>query len=903
MQIETGARLAHYEIVAPLGKGGMGEVYRAKDSKLGREVAIKVLPDEFTRDSERLARFEREARVLASLDHPHIAAIHGFEQVEDVRFLVMQIADGEDLSDRIARQGAIPVEEALEIAKQIAAALEVAHEQGIVHRDLKPANIKIDEDGKVRILDFGLAKAFETEESDEDFTNSPTMVRAATHAGVILGTAAYMSPEQARGKKVDKRADIWSFGVVLWEMLTGKRLFGGETVSDTLASVLKEEPDWSLLPEGVPYPVRHVLERCLKRDPRERLRDIGDARLELDETRDDAVVGMGDSDPKTAEALRSERRRRAIERRLWLAVTLVAVILAAALAYMQLTTVDEPEPAVRFWLDVPDGWSLARNDFDGPVPSPDGRWVVFFAMPQQQEQAREPMLWIRPMDVPKARPLAGTEGGFLPFWSPDGRFLAFFTEGELRRISLTDGTVQRICRVPRPEVGGGTWNAEGDILFSAGGTLGQIYLVAANGGEAKSLMTPDSAHGEFSHHSPEFLPDGRRFLFDVGAGDEENSGRYVASLDAPTEKQRVAPAGRVLWASGNLLYVENGVLYAQPFDAETAEIKGDPLVIASSISAWRFNPRIGRFGVSTEGTLAFFSGGESSNEFQLAWVDREGTPMETVGAPGSYGQLALSPDGRNVALEVLGDGGEYDLWVMELARGVTSRVTSRAGDDRDPLWSPDGRSLAFAALGADKGVLRQKGLRLADPETLLTETSEENHPEFWSGDAETLLFVKRTLADEQSVWALDLPTGETEEVLSDRFRVDEPQLSPDGRWLAYVSPESGRDEVYVEPFRREGDRARVSLAGGGQPKWRGDGNELFFVSFDRMLMSVEVNGDGDRLEVGLPVELFEVKGVQGTGYDDYAPAADGKRFLVKKPMQEDRPTRLQIIRNWTSLLN
>jgi Tol biopolymer transport system component len=901
-----GQTLSHYRVTAALGAGGMGEVYRATDTSLQREVAIKVLPPEVVKDPDRLARFKREAHLLAALNHPNIAAIYGLEEADGKPFLALELVEGEDIKQRLAR-GAIAVDEALEIARQIAEALEEAHNKGIVHRDLKPANVKLTPDGKVKVLDFGLAKAWAGEAADGSspsaaLSQSPTIARSGTVAGVILGTAAYMSPEQARGKRVDKRADVWSFGVLLWEMLTGHTLFAGDTVTDVIAAVVTKEPDLDALPAGTPRAVRRLLSRCLRKDPRTRLPDIGAARLELSEV----IAGTADVETPAADVAAvagAERRRHTRERWAWATVALVAAGLAGAVAFVHLRELPEPKPAARFTVDAPGGWAFAL-DFGWPVPSPDGRQVVFRAWPASREGAADSaMLWVRPLESLTARPLAGTEGATsdVPVWSPDGRSLGFFAGGELRRLSLADGTVQRICAMPSPGTAGADWNAAGTILFSAGGGAGLIYSVAATGGDAKPITTLDKSRGEALHHAPQFLPDGRHFLFLIGDG--EKAGVYMASLGAPSARQLVAPGWmRRVYAAGHLLFVRDGTLLAQPFDAGKGVLSGEPVAIAPSVASWSVNEAFAWFAVSPAGTLAYFSGAGVSGQVQLAWLDRKGAQVGTVGAPGDYSQFTLSPDGRNVALEVRDEKQGYDVWVMDVARGVASRVTSRAGDERDPVWAPDGRSLAFAAMGADKGVLRRKGLRAADPETLLTQTADEDHPEFWSRDGETLLFVRRTEDDSQSIWALSLKSGKVEPILDARFRVDEPQLSPDERWLAYVSQESGRDEVYVEPYRRNGDRVRVSVDGGGQPKWRGDGKELFYVTPGNLLMAVSVRASGERLEVSLPTRLFEIHGLEGMDYDDYAPSADGQRFLVKLPVQESRKPQLQIVTNWTSLL-
>jgi Tol biopolymer transport system component len=904
----VGRTLSHYRVTAALGAGGMGEVYRATDTNLGRDVAIKVLPPEVVEDPERLGRFKREAHLLAALNHPNIAAIYGLEEADGKPFLALELVEGEELKERLAR-GPIPVDEALEMAKEIAEALEEAHNKGIVHRDLKPANVKLTPGGKVKVLDFGLAKAWAGEALDGNsssaaLSQSPTLANTGTVAGLILGTAAYMSPEQARGKPVDKRADVWSFGVLLWEMLTGRTLFAGDTVTDVIAAVVRAEPDLDALPKETPGAVRRLLSRCLRKDPRTRLPDIGGARLELQEV----LAGTAaDADPPGADgkAGRAERSSRRRERLTWATAMLLAVGLAAALASNFLTEVPEPRPAARFAVGDPEGWSLA-DDLGWPVPSPDGRQVVFRAFPEGREGTPgAAMLWTRPLEALTARPLPGTEGvtSNPPFWSPDGRFLGFFAEGELRRLDQGNGTVQTICALPSGGFGSGDWNEDGTIVFATGGAAGLIYSVPATGGEAKQVMTLDVEAGEATHHTPQLLPDGRRFLFLV-SGEEEPTGLYLSSLDAPDEKHRVAPGWiRRVYAAGHLLFARDGTLLAQPFDVERGELGGEPVAIASSVASWDLFPGMAWFAVSSGGTLASFSGQGASGQVQLAWRDRNGGQIGTIGAPGRYAQITLSPDETNVALEILDPEGQYDLWVMDVARGVTSRVTATPGDERDPVWSPDSRSLAFIARRDGVADLRRKGLRASEPETVLTDTPEEDVPESWSSDGGTLLFVRRTAGDEQSVWALPLGgEGEAEPILSATFRVDEPQLSPDGRWLAYVSPESGRDEVYVEPFRRDGSRVRVSVDGGGQPKWRGDSQELFFTSANSRLMASEIRRTGDRLEVDLPVELFEIRGLQGTGYDDYAVSADGQRFLVKQAVGADVKPQLHIVTNWTSLL-
>jgi Tol biopolymer transport system component len=894
-----GQTLSHYRITAALAAGGMGEVYRATDTKLGREVAIKVLPSEVTQDPERLSRFRREAHLLAALNHPHIAAIHGLEEADAKPFLVLELVEGEDLKARLER-GAIPVDEVLEIAKQIAEALEEAHNKGIVHRDLKPANVKVTPDGKVKVLDFGLAKAWtgeatEGSPSSASMSQSPTLEHSGTAAGVILGTAAYMSPEQARGKAVDKRGDVWAFGVLMWEMLTGLALFTGDTLTDVIAAVLTKEPDLDVLPAGTPRAVRRLLSRCLRKDPRTRLPDIGAARLDLQE------LLAGTAEETGAEAGGSvstapEIRRLARHRGVWAAVALVSAGLAALVAILYFTEVPEPRPAAHFVLDLPDDMSFGEVDFT--AVSPDGRQVAFAGVSSDGSRR----LWIRPLGSPEARPLAGTDGAESPFWSPDGKSIAFSAAGDLKKLTLSGGTVQRICSLPDAGAGLGTWNTEGTIVFSSGMRVASLFSVSSAGGEAKPLTTHDESRGETSHWLPWFLPDGHHFLFDIASTQEESAGVHVASIDAPEQRQRLLPGGtRVIHASGHLLFVREGTLFAQPFDPGSLGMSGEPVPVAENVShfsAWR---DWGRFSASPSGVLAYRTTGERSN-VQLAWVDRKGEQLAPVGEPGPYHQIALSPDGRRVAVEILDTEGGWDLWMIDVSRGVASRLTSDPAIERDPVWSPDGQEVVYRVSSGRDHSLFRKGLR-GEPASPVPGGSgakgERVTPESWSSDGKTLLYRR---IDGSTVWALPLEGGgEAEVILNLEFRLDEPQISPDGRWLAYTSEESGEWEVYVQPFRRSGERVRVSLEGGGQPKWRGDGKELFYAAPDGQLMALDVGEGTAGPEVSLPTALFEV-GDFNPGDDDYGVSADGQRFLVKVPVEEDVEARIHVVLNWPSLL-
>ena len=902
----VGRTLSHYRITSAIGAGGMGEVYRATDTTLGRDVAIKVLPPEVAQDTERLGRFRREAHLLASLNHPNIAAIYGLEEAAGQPFIALELVEGEDLKERLAR-GAIPVDEALEIAAQIAEALEEAHNQGIVHRDLKPANVKLTPGGKVKVLDFGLAKAWAGESRDGRssvpmVSQSPTLAHTGTIAGVILGTAAYMAPEQARGKPVDRRADVWAFGVLVWEMLTGRALFSGGTVTDVIAAVVTQEPDLDALPTDTPRAIRRLLSRCLRKDLRQRLPDMGAARLELQEV----MAGTAEAETPAApleDAVRAERRGRTRERWVWASVALVLSGLAVLLIHQRLTTVPEKQRAAHFVLDSPE--DLTFPDFAPPAVSPNGQHVVFAGL----SSTGTTQLWIRPLDSPETRALPGTDGAEIPFWSSDNTSVAFSAAGEIRKLVLASGTVQRVCALPRGGMTGGTWNDAGTIVFSSGGANATLYQVSAAGGEATSLTTLEKLRGELGQWWPQFLPGGRQLLVQVGSTHEANAGLHVISLDAPGERRRILPDGaRFVYAAGQLLTVRDGVLEARPFDAQRLTA-GKPVPIATDVATWTNNSLWGWFSASSDGQLAWLSGRQG--EVRLGWFDREGKPLGTLGEPGKYGQVALSPDGKRVVAEVEDAEGRFDLWTMDVARGVASRLTTDPANERDPVWSPDSQELIFSSDATGDQNLLRKGLQESKPPSPLpggvgATPGKRDIAESWSRTGNTLLYTN--IADtERTLWAASLDgNGPPELLMKDRFASDEHHVSPDGQWLTYISTESGRFEVYVEPFRRRGEKVRVSTSGGGQPRWRGDGKELFYLALDGRLMAVNVRLGATGIEVGIPTPLMPADRlkavVQGPDYDDYDVTADGQRFLVKVAAGQSQRQRIHVLLNWTSPL-
>jgi Tol biopolymer transport system component len=788
------------------------------------------------------------------------------------------------------------VDEAIEIARQIAEGLEAAHERGVIHRDLKPANVKLTPDGQIKVLDFGLAKAYARHAasgSESAVSKSPTLAQSATEAGVILGTAAYMSPEQASGKPVDRRTDVWSFGVVLFEMLTGRRLFTGEAMAEILASILKDDPPWDALPADCPPALTKLLRRCLKKRSRERLHDIGDARLELEDLQAGAEEGSGGLEPDGGVAATTLRRRLKGERAAWAAAFALAAGLGAAVALLHFTEAPEARPVGRFALDTPQGVSLgvARGFNSLPAVSPDGRQVAFVGRPK----GGSPQLWMRALEASEIRALPGTEDAALPFWSPNGGQIAFAANGELKRLILDGGRVERVCVIPTEPFQGGTWNDAGTIVFSSGYPTPNLFSVPGAGGEARPLTTLDEARGEQGHRSPWFLPDGRHVLFVVSSTQRQNEGLYVASVEEPEQRRRLLDQKTsAAYASGHLLFVRSRTLFAQPFDAGRLAMSGEAVRVAENVASW-WAGAMGVFGVSPDG-LAYLDN-EDRPRVQLTWLDRTGQPLGTLGEPDRYFQISLSPDGRRVVSEIRDSRG-HDLWVIDVSRGVASRVTNDPRGEYDAVWSPDSQELVYA-LDSDGGPhLFRTGLRGGASPTAVLETPGAKSPEDWSRFGDTVLYLSSG-----AVWALSLTgDGPPERIVTTGANQDEPHLSPDGRWLAYTSDLSGEWETYVEPFGRPGGRVRVSVDGGGQPQWRGDGKELFFVSRRNMLSAVEVQEGVDGIEVGLPSELFEVPLVTRPQVDDYAVSSDGQRFLVKALVEGDPGERIHIVTNWTSLL-
>jgi dipeptidyl aminopeptidase/acylaminoacyl peptidase/aminoglycoside phosphotransferase (APT) family kinase protein len=886
-----GTRLGPYEITAKLGEGGMGEVYRARDTKLDREVAIKVLPAAFTEDPERLTRFEREAKLLAQLHHPNIASIFGLEDSGGIRALVMELVEGPTLAERL-EAGPLSLEESLSIAKQIAQALEEAHEKGIVHRDLKPQNIKASVEGKVKVLDFGLAKAMDPAGaasgagSASQLAQSPTLTLGATQMGVILGTAAYMAPEQAAGGVADRRADIWAFGVVFYEMLTGKRLFEGETVSHVLAGVLKDTPDFSALPAETPERIRNLVRRCLKKKPRERLQSIGDARVVLEEVIADPDRGRAAASETSVSVAAPARASRFA----WILATsgLVAATLFASL-WLGATRKSAERRSVNAALVAPPGTAFT----DSFALSPDGRRVVFEAY---DEKSGVRGLWVRELDRSEPTKLAPANGGEMPFWSPDGNQIGFFADGKLQRLDLRGGPAQSICDAPTPR--GGAWGPDGRIVFSPAFRTG-LSIVAASGGAPQVLTTLDAARGEKSHRFPSFLPGGKVILFlaQTAEGGSRDDQSAIEGLDLASGKRTrlVTENSSPLFSPpGQLLYWREGTLFAQRFDPGRLAVAGEAVAIASPVAFTQNEQALAT--VSGEGTLLYRAGTAGSSSSLVA-LDRRGVGVKPLlERELFYPDFALSPDGGRLAYSINGVGqGSNDLWVLDLERGLKSRLSFEEGNETRPAWSPDGRYVYYSNDRRNDGTI----FRRAADGTGAAEEVGTTPQGIWSlgasHDGKWLLIGDVGARTNQDILRFDLATKAITPLVETPFVDAQPAISPDDRLLAYDSEQSGRSEIYVQALDGERGRWQISSEGGAHPRWRGDGRELYFLVRPDLLMVVDVD-PGPVPRFSAPRELFR----EPTESFDVSP--DGQRFVALRSADRDDRRPLTLITNWQLLV-
>jgi serine/threonine protein kinase len=879
MPLTSGTKIGPYEVASLLGVGGMGEVYRSRDSKLGREVAVKVLASAVAGDPDRLARFGREAKVLAALNHPNIAAIYGLEDSGATHALVMELVEGPTLADRI-KAGPIHDEEALPIAKQICEALEYAHERGIVHRDLKPANIKVTPEGTVKVLDFGLAKALENETTPADIASSPTMSRLATQAGMILGTAAYMSPEQARGKPADRRTDIWAFGCVFYEMLTGKMAFSGETVSDTLAAIIKDNPDWAQLPASTSARVRVLVQRCLQKDPRQRLQAIGDARIAIDEV----LSGAQDPAPAiqqivVAPSVPSWRRFLP-----WgIAAALAAALLISLLGLRQSPHSGEKRQ-VMLSLSLPPDQTLKTNNGPGLAFSPDGSRLAYVTGVGSDLVGR---LYLRELDKKDAVLLEGAGAAASPFFSPDGQWIGFFSDGKLKKISVRGGASITLSDVAAYR--GGAWGEDDTIIFPTQYTSA-LFRIPASGGTAQPATHLDSNRGETTHRWPQFLPGDKAVLFTSSSNNNffGNARVEAAPLGSGAPKLLVENAyfGRYL-AGGYLAYVSQGTLFVTPFDADALKITGTAIPIVQGIDADLSNGGV-QFAASESGIAVYSLGGSARQSMNLVVLDRKGKSTVLLKDVAEASSPRYSPDGKKLAFEK-GSGG---VWVYDMVRGATSSVTTVAGANY-PIWTPDGQRLTYSYLPNSSTAIGQRLFwKRADgtgeEEPISPGIVENSYTSSWSPDGKTLAYMRSSLKNGTccDIWTITLDEhGKPQKPRSfldlsgERGFVSRgPMFSPDGRWIAYASVESGRAEVFVVPFPGPGGKWQISTDGGVEPHWSKTAHELFYVR-GSTLMAVPYTVDKNSFQAGTPQELGPHIQMR-LPYSSYDIAPDGQHFVA-----------------------
>jgi Tol biopolymer transport system component len=855
----------------------MGEVYRAKDPRLGRDVAVKVLPASFSNDPDRLRRFEQEARAAGILNHPNITAVYDVGSFDGAPYVVTELLDGETLRSRLAG-GPLAPRRAIDYAIQIAHGLAAAHEKGIVHRDLKPENLFVTKDGRVKILDFGLAKLTQPEKAGPQ-TSLPTET-AGTEPGVVLGTLGYMSPEQVRGRAADARSDIFAFGAILYEMLSGKRAFHRDTAADTMSAILREEPpDLSSTNRQVSPALDRIIRHCLEKDPEARFHSAHDLAFQLQATSAEESVAP------SAVAPRSARIRPGL-----LVLGAIAVILAVALAALlaRPTRPGHPLQLVRFAIPVPPGTTYSPGEVSRGVSiSPDGTRVVVEAFSNGRRH-----LFLRPLDSEKFTEIEGTAGASAHFWSPDSRFIAFFADGKLKKIPADGGPPEELCTADFQVVG--TWNREGTILF-AGISPPSIYRVSDKGGEAVRILTADPSRREVALIWPHFLPDGRRFLYQASRGEIEARDLRVSQLDSKESRSVGQLHSRIEYAPpGYLLYAREGALFAQPFDERKAVFNGEPRLLADSVHYF-YGPSHAAFSVSQTGTVTYQTARQPT---RLVWVDRTGKEIGALGQPSVTSGFRISADGARVAEAIVDPKtGTADVWVFELERGVSTRLHSNAVDEKSPVWSADGSRVLYRSDHRGPPDLYEITVGAPGSERLVLRDPGVQQPEDVSRDGRLLVYLNDTQATAE-IRLLPITGGAKPlEWLRIAFNVSSPRFSPDGRWIAYESDESGTPEIYVALTDGAGEKKRLSPAGGRQPRWRGDGKELDYVAADGFVMAVPVT-PGVRLEAGPPVSLFRVE----TDVENYEVMPDGNRFLVSTRLEKSPESPIRVIVNWTAAL-
>lgn len=862
MTLSPGTKLGHYEVVEAIGAGGMGEVYRARDTKLGREVAVKVLPAEFSRDKDRLARFEREAKLLAQLNHANIATLHGLEESGDQQFLVMELVPGETLRDKLSR-GPIPLDEALALFQQIAEGLEAAHESSVVHRDVKPANIGITPNDEVKILDFGLAKAYAEEASPTGLSSPPTMARG-TATGVILGTAPYMSPEQARGKSVDKRTDIWAFGCCLYETLTGRAAFLGDTVSDTIARILKEDPDFDALPTTTPSAIKRLLRRALCKDPHLRLQHMGEARITIHDVRSGGTEGDAIDD-------------RAENKIPWVPVLVTAavtIVLTGVATSVMMSSAELEQPVDRLLtrsiIPLVHPERLVHDNRASSVAiSPDGHYVAYVASRDGSSR-----LYLRAMAEMKGKSVDGTEDARAPFFSPDSQWLGFYSQQRLMKVSVSGGAPTTLSDLNAGGIHGATWSPDGWIVFNQGGGLG-LSRIREDGGEPETLTIPDREHGETTHRLPDVLPGGKAAILTLSTSEDglwDDASVAVVSLE--TGEVRILFEGGTnarYSESGHLLYMRGGTLFAVAFDSQALEVKGAPSPILQGVVSSPLGAHA-EFALSRQGSLVYAEGGPRGVDRRVVSVNRSGRVEPLIESSRAYfGWVRFSPDGRLLALSI--DGANISVWIYDMTRSTLTPFASGFHNAR-PVWVGDRIAFDSTRAGSVYNIFWQAadGSR---PAERLTESPNYQHPGSWSRDHNLLLYVERTTATGWDIWTRSTDRDRAPQlVLQTPFNEESPMVSPDGRWMAYHSDESGQYEVYLCPFPDCRGKSQVSTDGGTEPRWNPNGRELFYRSDDRMMVvTVETH---TRPSLGQPRFLFERR----SPYGEYDVAPDGQRFVI-----------------------
>jgi Tol biopolymer transport system component len=875
MTLATGSKLGPYEILGQIGAGGMGEVYRAIDTRLERTVAVKVLPPHLSASPESRQRFEREAKTISQLSHPHICALYDVGREGETEYLVMELLEGETLSDRLAR-GPLPLEQTLRYGTEIADALDKAHRQGIVHRDLKPGNVMLTKSG-VKLLDFGLAKVMAPAQPQSGLTSVPTMAGTpnVTQEGTILGTFQYMAPEQLEGKEADGRTDIFAFGAVLYEMATGNIAFSGASRASLISAIMQNDPPpVSSVRPMTPAALDRVVKTCLAKDPDDRWQSARDLMSQL------RWIAEGNSQAASLPTVVA--RRKSLERFAWAAVLIVA---AAAAWMLGLRSRPSNAAPIRLSLTAPEKTTFGL----GSALSHDGRSLVFVGTREGKQ-----LLWLRLLSGFEARPLAGTDAAVNPFWSPDNKFIGFFTDSKLKTIEVASGAVKNLCDLSSVEpISGGTWSPEGVIVFSPD-THSPLYRVSASGGAPVRLTELVKERNEGAHCFPEFLPDGRHVVFYVLGGAQD--GIAVTSLDSREKRLLIPHAWRAAYASpGFLLFLREEKLMVQPFDAAHSRLSGEPVPIAEKVD-WHFS-------AADNGVLAYRAG--ASDVRQLRWFDRSGRELAKVGRPGDYLEPSLSPDGTRVAVGVGTWTPAGDVWLLELSRGSLSRLTSHPTDDITPVWSPDGKEIVFASNRNGQFDLYRKDAGGTGAEELIFQSSADKFPSDWSRDGKYVLYYTVDPKTKADLWMVPM-SGEHKPTpfLQTEFNETNALFSPDGRWVAYNSDESGTPETYVRPFPPAGGKWQVSTQGGVQPAWRSDGKELYYLALDGKIMAAEVKPGSD-FAVGLPVPLFD-SGLRPEGLTEsrssFVVAPDGQRFLVNTNAEEAARVPITVVVNWTGEL-